>query len=40
MKYNPEQLIALKDSNQDAFDLFASIMTDQADETIKKKDSS
>ena len=37
MKYNPEQLMALRHSNQDAFDLFASIMMDQADETIKKK---
>ena len=36
MKYNPEELIALRQSNQDAFDLFASIMMDQADE-IKKR---
>jgi hypothetical protein len=35
MKYNPEELMALRQSNQDAFDLFASIMMDQADE-IKK----
>lgn len=39
MKYNPEELIALMQSNQDAFDLFASIMMDQADEIIKKGDS-
>jgi hypothetical protein len=36
MKYNPEELMALRQSNQDAFDLFASIMMDQADE-IKKR---
>ena len=28
MKYNPEQLMALRHSNRDAFDLFASIMMD------------
>jgi hypothetical protein len=39
MKYNPEELIALRQSNQDAFDLFALIMMDQTDKktnTIKK----
>jgi hypothetical protein len=36
MKYNPEELMALRQSNQDDFDLFASIMMDQADE-IKKR---
>ena len=36
MKYNPEELMVLRQSNQDAFDLFASIMMDQADEIIKK----
>jgi hypothetical protein len=28
MKYNPEQLMALRHSNQDAFDLFTSMMMD------------
>ena len=28
MKYNPKQLMALRRSNQDAFDLFASIIMD------------
>jgi hypothetical protein len=36
MKYSSEELMALRQSNQDAFDLFASIMMDQADE-IKKR---
>ena len=37
MTYDLEQLMSLKQSNQDVFDLFASIMMDQADE-IEKKD--
>ena len=36
MKYNPEELMVLRQSNQDAFDLFASIIMDQADKVIKK----
>jgi hypothetical protein len=36
MKYNPEELMALRQSNQDAFDLFASIMMDQANAVITK----
>ena len=36
MKYDLEQLMLLKQSNQDVFDLFESIMMDQADE-IKKR---
>ena len=36
MKYNPEELMALAQSNQDAFDLYAAIMRDKADEMIKK----
>ena len=37
MTYDLEQLMLLKQSNQDAFDLFESTMMDKADE-IKKKD--
>jgi hypothetical protein len=39
MKYNPEELMALRQSNQDAFDLFTLIMMDQTDKktnTIRK----
>lgn len=36
MTYDLEQLMLLKQSNQDVFDLFESIMMDQADE-IKKR---
>ena len=36
MKYTPEELMTLRQSNQDAFDLFASIMMDRADKIIKK----
>jgi hypothetical protein len=36
MKYNPEELMALRQNNQDAFDLFVSIMKDQANAVITK----
>lgn len=36
MTYDLEQLMLLEQSNQDVFDLFESIMMDQADE-IKKR---
>jgi hypothetical protein len=39
MEYNEEELMALKQNNQDAFDLFESIMRDQVDKktnTIRK----
>ena len=36
MKSNPKELIALRESNQDAFELFASLMMDKADENNKK----
>ena len=36
MTYNLEQLMLLRQSNQDAFDLFESIMRDKADEIIKR----
>jgi len=38
-KYSSEELMALRQSNQDAFDLFVSIMRDQVDKktnTIRK----
>ena len=35
MKYNEEELMALQQNNQDAFDLFESIMRDKADENNK-----
>jgi len=37
MKSNPEELMALAQSNQDALDLFTSIMMDKTDEIIKKR---
>ena len=36
MKSNPEELMALAQSNQDALDLFVSIMMDKTDENNKK----
>ena len=36
MKYNEEELMALQQNNQDAFDLFESIIKDEADENNKK----
>ena len=36
MKSNPKELMALAQSNQDALDLFVSIMMDKADENNKK----
>ena len=39
MKSNPKELIALRESNQDAFELFASLMMDKADENNKKRGS-
>ena len=36
MKSNPKELMALRESNQDAFELFASLMMDKADENNKK----
>ncbi|MCA2626001.1 MAG: hypothetical protein IM507_22790 [Microcystis sp. M20BS1] len=35
MKYNSEELMALRQSNQDAFDLFAAIVVDQIDNDQK-----
>ena len=39
MKSNPKELMALRESNQDAFELFASLMMDKADENNKKRGS-
>ena len=36
MKYDEKELMALRQNNQDVFDLFESIMKDKADE-IKRK---
>ena len=36
MKSNPKELMALAQSNQDALDLFVSIMMDKTDENNKK----
>ena len=36
MKSNPKELMALRESNYDAFELFASLMMDKADENNKK----
>jgi hypothetical protein len=37
MKYSSEELMALRQSNQDAFDLFVSIMRDQVDDSYHQK---
>ncbi|BBG57952.1 hypothetical protein [uncultured phage] len=36
MEYGEEELMALRQNNQDVFDLFESTMKDKADEIIRK----
>lgn len=36
MEYDEKELMTLQQNNQDAFDLFESIMKDEANEIIKK----